>query len=156
MKPSTISDIQKELKTLDKQQTIELCMRLAKYKKENKELLTYLLFDSVDENRFIANIKSEIDELFYQMNTSTMYFTRKSVRKVLRYTNKFIKYSGLEQTEIELRIYFCLRFKSSGIPIRKSETLINLYTSQVEKIKKTLSKLHEDLQYDYLKEIEQL
>ena len=156
MKTSSISDIQKELKTLDKQQTIELCMRLAKYKKENKELLTYLLFDSVDENRFIANIKVEIDDLFNKMNTSTMYFTRKSVRKVIRFTNKFINYSGLEQTEIELRIYFCLRFKSSGIPIHKSETLINLYNNQVEKIKKTLSKLHEDLQYDYLKEIEQL
>ena len=156
MKTSSISDIQKELKTLDKQQTIELCMRLAKYKKENKELLTYLLFDSVDENRFIANIKVEIDDLFNKMNTSNMYFTRKSVRKVIRFTNKFINYSGLEQTEIELRIYFCLRFKSSGIPIHKSETLINLYNNQVEKIKKTLSKLHEDLQYDYLKEIEQL
>ena len=156
MKPSTFSDIKKELKTLDKQQTIELCMRLAKYKKENKELLTYLLFDSVDENRFITNIKEEVNDLFSHMNTTNMYFTRKSVRKVLRFTNKFIKYSGLEHTEIELRIYFCLRFKNSGIPIHKSETLINLYSNQLEKIKKILSKLHEDLQYDYLKEIEQL
>ena len=156
MKPSSISQIQKELTTFDQPQLIDVCMRLAKYKKENKELLSYLLFEAYDENKFIANVKTEVDDLFNQMNTSTMYFTRKSVRKIVRYINKFIKYSGLEQTEIELRIYFCQRFKSSGIPIHKSETLINLYNNQVEKIKKTLDKLHEDLQFDYLKEVEQL
>ena len=156
MKPSSISQIQKELISLNQQQMIELCMRLAKYKKENKELLSYLLFEAYDEQKFIAKVKEEIDELFSQMNISTMYFTRKSVRKIMRYANKFIKYSGLAKTEIELRIYFCQRFKHSGIPIHKSETLINLYTNQVDKIKKTLAEFHVDLQFDYLKDIEEL
>ena len=53
MKPSSISQIQKELTTFDQPQLIDVCMRLAKYKKENKELLSYLLFEEYDENKFI-------------------------------------------------------------------------------------------------------
>ncbi len=156
MKPASPTQLQKELALLEKKQVVELCVRLAKYKKDNKELLSYLLFEAADEKKFISNVKKEIDELFDIMNTNTMYFIRKSVRKVLRTANKYIKYSGLPLTEIELRIYFCNRLKASGIPIHKSDTLINLYTGQVEKIKKVLGKLHEDIQFDYSKEVEAL
>lgn len=156
MKPFTIKQIQTELTSLEEQRLINLCIRLAKYKTENKELLSYLLFESNDEKKFIENVKAEIDQLFTQMNTSTMYFTRKSVRKILRYVNKYIKYSGIVQTEIELRIYFCVRFKVSKIPINKSEMLNRIYNNQVEKIKKTVAELHEDLQFDYSQEMQQL
>ncbi len=156
MKSSSLTQLQKELVLLEQKKVIELCLRLAKYKKENKELLSYLLFDAADEQKFIAAIKTEISELMALINKSTMYFARKGVRKVLRYTNKYIKYSGLPQTELELRIFFCEQLKSSGISIHKSDTLINLYTGQVEKIKTTLLKLHEDIQYDFADKVEQL
>lgn len=156
MKPSTISQLQKELITLEHKQVIELAMRMAKYKKENKELLSYLLFDAADEEKFIADIKLDMETMFAEMNTSTMYYCRKSVRKILRYVNKFIKYSGLATTEMELRIYFCRCLKNSEIKLEKSETLMNLYNGQREKIKKTLGKLHEDLQYDYQNYIAEL
>jgi len=156
MKSSTASQLQKELVSLEKKQIIEVCMRLAKYKKENKELLSYLLFDLGDEQKFIVEIKKEIKELFGLINTSTLYYARKGIRKVLRYTNKYIKYSGLPQTELELRIYFCQQLKSSGIPFQKSEAMINLYNGQIEKIKRVLEKLHEDIQFDYVKIIDGL
>ena len=156
MKTSSSSEIKKELLASDKNRIVELCLKLAKYKKENKELLSYLLFEADDEKKYIAGCKSEIDELFAAMNTSTMYLIRKSVRKILKLTNKYIKYSGLLQTELELRIYFCLRFKESGIQLHKSESLVNLYSNQVAKINTTLNKLHEDLQFDYAKEIQEL
>ena len=156
MKPASPSQLQKELILLEQKQVIELCLRLAKYKKENKELLSYLLFDSINEEKFIEEVKAEMNELFETMNTDSLYYIRKSVRKILRFTNKYIKYSGQTKTELELRIYFCSRFKASDIPITKSETLTNIYLGQVEKIKKTLSKLHEDIQLDYAKEIESI
>ena len=156
MKPASPTIIQKELLTLEKKQVVDLCLRLAKYKVENKELLSYLLFDSIDEDKFVANTKKEMSELFSLINTSNLYYTRKGVRKVLRFTNKYIKCSGITRTELELRIYFCNILKSSGIPINKSDALINLYTGQTEKIKKTLSKLHEDIQFDYREEVEQV
>ncbi|MGB3948781.1 MAG: hypothetical protein WBM13_12410 [Bacteroidia bacterium] len=42
------------------------------------------------------------------------------------------------------------------IPIKSNTVLLNIYQREVEKIKKTISQLHEDLQYDYAKELEQL
>ena len=50
MKAASISELQKELALLEPKNTAALCLRLAKYKKENKEFLSYLLFDSINEN----------------------------------------------------------------------------------------------------------
>ena len=64
MKAASINEIKKELIELDSKTVQDLCMRLAKYKKENKELLTYLLFEAHDEAAFVNNVKTEMDELF--------------------------------------------------------------------------------------------
>ena len=81
-------------------------MRMAKHKKENKELLTYLLFEAHDEPAFVSNVKAEMDELFCSLPSGNVYYIKKSLRKILRIVNKQIKYSGLKQTELELRLYF--------------------------------------------------
>ncbi|MCE9539053.1 MAG: hypothetical protein K8R85_07535 [Bacteroidetes bacterium] len=156
MKAASIHELQKELTALEPKQLKELCIRLAKYKKDNKELLSYLLFEAHDEKTYVKNIKQEIDVLFEDMNRDTAYLTKKSLRKILRLINKFIKYSGDKQTEIELRIYFCTNVKLARIAIDTNTVLSNLYTREIEKIKTTFSKLHEDLQYDYKQELEKL
>lgn len=156
MKAATIHELQKELSALEPKQLKDLCIRLAKYKKDNKELLSYLLFEAHDEKTYIKNIKEEIDILFEEMNRNNTYLTKKSLRKIFRFINKFIKYSGIKQTEIELRIYFCTKVKTSDIPIETNTVLSNLYNREIEKIKTTFTKLHEDLQYDYKEELEKL
>lgn len=156
MKAASIHQLQKELNELEPKQVLELCVRLAKYKKENKELLTYLIFEAHDEKTYIKGIKEEIDILFSEMNRSTTYLIKKSLRKILRLTNKFIKYSGSKETEVELKIYFCSKIKASRIRIDESVMLSNLYNREIEKIKTTISKLHEDLQYDYKQELDKL
>src|ERR1019366_7792595 len=152
MKSASIHVLQKELHELEPKQVLELCMRLAKYKKENKELLSYLIFEAHNEKAYINGIKEEMDILFSEINKSTNYLAKKSLRKILRLTNKFIKYSGSKQTEIELKIYFCTKLKTSRIPINTSVVLSNLYNREIEKIKNAIAKLHEDLQYDYKQE----
>jgi len=122
---------------------------LTKYKKENKELLTYLMFDAIDEKGYIDSIKSEIDQGFEGMNRNNLYFVKKSLRKTLRITNKYLRYSGSKQTEVEILIYFCLKLKKSDLPISSSIILNNMYQRQIQRIKKALSTLHEDLQFDY-------
>ena len=131
----------------------ELCLRLAKFKKENKELLTYLIFEAHDEQGFIQSIKKEVDEQFAEINKSNLYFVKKTLRKILRNINKHIRYTGSSQVTIELLIYFCRSIQGSGIPIQKNPIIANLYKGQVQKINKTLLSLHEDLQYDYTREI---
>jgi hypothetical protein len=156
MKSATIHEIKQELSTLKPTQLVELCLRLARFKKENKELLTYLLFEANDEQAYITGIKHEIDENFAAINLSQLYFAKKSLRKIVRIINKYCRYSGSKQTEVELRIYFCLRLKESGIPVERNPVINNLFLSQLKKINAVLAALHEDLQYDYLRDMEKL
>ena len=156
MKTATLKQLKTELSYKDSDTLSELIIRLIKYKKENKELLTYLLFESDDENSYIQQVKSLIDNDFDKLNTISFYLAKKTIRKALRTANKFIKYSGNKQTEIEILIYFLEKLKESDLEIRNSKVIENMYVRQLEKINKTLLKLHEDLQYDYKYEIEEL
>jgi hypothetical protein len=156
MKSATIHEIKQELSTAKSSELVELCLRLGRFKKENKELLTYLLFEAHDEQGYIAGIKKEIDEQFGAINLSQLYFAKKSLRKIVRIINKYCRYSGSKQTEVELRIYFCVQLKESGIPIKRNAVISNLYHSQIKKIHTVLATLHEDLQYDYQKELDEL
>jgi hypothetical protein len=153
MKTSSIHDIQKELKTLSLKKVQEVCLRMAKYKKENKELLAYLLFDANNETEYIETIKEELDSLFIAINRNTAYSTKKGLQKSVRLLNRFIKYSEIKTTEIELRMYFCKKIKNARIPLNENKIINNLYERELKKINLIISKLHEDLKYDYEQEL---
>ncbi len=156
MKAAYITQLKQELNTRSSNELLEISLRLARFKKENKELLTYLLFEVQDEQSYIESIKNETDRQFEEINKSNIYFAKKSIRKIVRTTNKFIRYSGRKQTEVELLLHFCRCLKDSGIPLNKSIALNNIYIRQIQKIKKVISSLHEDLQYDYGEELKSL
>ncbi|HLP13562.1 MAG TPA: hypothetical protein VK177_16620 [Flavobacteriales bacterium] len=156
MKAATINELKKELSTLNPNEVEDLCMRLARFKKENKELLTYLLFEAHNEQTYIESVKEEIDKGFSEINQSNLYFVKKSLRKILRVTNKFLRYSGSKTTAIEVLIYYCKKLKDSGIPYHKSQMILNIYEGQLKKINLLIKGLHEDLQYDYLNEVKKI
>lgn len=153
MKAFSLKELKAELSTISPLEVTEICLRLAKYKKENKELLAYLLFNAGDEASYVVEVKAQIDEQFLEVNQRNLYLTKKMLRKILRTTNRFIKYSGVKQTEVELLIYFCHKVLDSGIPFRSNKALDNLYQRLIIRIKKSISMLHEDLQYDYSVEL---
>ncbi len=156
MKIASIKELKDELKHRSKEELLEYCLQLSKFKKENKELLTYLLFDSTDEEEYIRQIKADMDDQFQEINTKNFYLIKKSVRKILKSIKKYIRQSKKKETEVELLLYFCnklLQFKPS---IKRNTTLLNLYTRQLNMAKKAISSLHEDLQYDYEQELENL
>jgi len=157
MKAASISELKKELIEQPEKRLVELCIELIKYKKENKELLTYLLFDSGNKRAFVQQIKTEIDELYEAINTElNLYFVKKSIRKILRSVNKYSKYIGEKEIEVELLLYFLKKLRFSGILYEKSKTLHNLYQTQLKKVSTLIASLHEDLQYDYQKELANL
>jgi hypothetical protein len=156
MKAATVNEIKKELEGLEPERTQALCLRLARFKKDNKELLTYLLFEAHDEAGYVESVKREITEQFQEIPNLTVYYVKKSLRRILRMVNKQIKYSGLPTTELAFRIHFCQHIKESAIPIDKSAVLVNLYEQQLKKINQALAKLAEDLRFDYQSEIENL
>jgi len=156
METASISVIKKELKNLPPEELQVVINRLAKYKKENKELLNYLLFEAYNEQAFIKSVKEEIDEQFLSLNRSSFYLAKKTIRKVLKTTNKYIRFSGIKETEIQLSIYFCQKLKASRISYKSSRVIFNMYLNQIKRINKVLSMLHEDIQFDYREEVENL
>ena len=156
MKPATAKEIKDELKHLDREELLAIVLRLSRFKKENKELLTYLLFSASDEDAFIAAIKKHMDLEFSQINSSSYYFVKKSMRKILRNVKKFSRYSGKKETETELLIYFLQKMEEFRPSIHRNKVLENLYTRQLALVKKSMEKLHEDLQYDLNLELEKL
>ncbi|MEP7279449.1 MAG: hypothetical protein ABI813_12445 [Bacteroidota bacterium] len=156
MKTAGISEIKNELGNLPPERLAALCLQLAKYKKDNKELLSYLLFEETDPAAYIETVKIEIDQQFTEINASHLYFAKKTLRKILRLTGKHIRYINSKQAEVELLIYFCLKMKDSGIGFENSTVLNNLYQAQLKKINAAIAGFHEDLQYDYQKEVKKL
>lgn len=156
MKAATINELKQELLNTPPAKVTELCLRLARFKKENKELLTFLLFEADDIPSYIANVKQEMDTQFESINKSNVYFVKKTLRKILRITNKYIRYSSNTDVETELLIYFCTTVKSMGTGINNNQIIINIYRNQLKKIDKAISTMHEDLQYDYLKAVKAL
>lgn len=157
MKVSSISELKKELHELPQKQLVELCLSLAKYKKDNKEFLDYLLFQAHDKPSFIGAVKSEIDEHFNDLRTQpNLYYVKKSLRKLLRMITKYCKYINDKSAAAELHIYFCSQLKQSGIPYHKSQLLVNMFEQQIKKINALIAALHEDLQQDYLNDLEKV
>ena len=156
MKAVTVKKIKDELKHRSSQDLVELCLQLSKFKKENKELLTYLLFEAHDEDMYIQSVKEFMDELFDDINTKSYFYIRKSMRKILSLTKKYIRYSKKKETEVQLLLHFCSRLKDFTPSISKSPRLQNVYDRQILMIKKAISTLHEDLQYDYQLELDEL
>ena len=77
MKAVTVKEISQELLNLSPKELRDLCLRLSRFKKENKELLTYLLFESSDEASYIESVKKEIDQQFELVNKKSYYFIKK-------------------------------------------------------------------------------
>ena len=111
MKAASVNEIKQQLKEVNPTELIELCLRLARFKKENKELLTYLLFEADDLQAYIANVKKQMDEDFSQINISHLYFAKKTLRKILRIANKYIRYTGSKEAEIEILLYYLTNIK---------------------------------------------
>ncbi len=156
MRTATVHEIKQELLSLKPSELADMCLRLAKFKKENKELLTYLLFESHQEENYVQEVKKEMDQIFGEINFSHLYFVKKSLRKLLRQVNKHSRYIGSRSADADLRLYFCHLIREQGIPLDKNTVIKNMFVSQLDKAKIAVSGMHEDLQYDFLKEIRKL
>ncbi|MDQ6890860.1 MAG: hypothetical protein M3Z56_11360 [Bacteroidota bacterium] len=153
MKAASINELKKELEEKTNTDLITYCLRLSRFKKENKELLTFLLFEASDISAYIENVNNETRALFNEINTGHIYYIKKGIRKILRNVNKHIRFSGSKQVEAELLIQFCNGFIAFPASTLRNKQLAKMYEIQLEKIAKALSTLHPDLQYDLNKQL---
>jgi CHAD domain-containing protein len=156
MKTPALKEIKQELENLPASRVMELFLRLIRSRKENKELISYLLFESHNEAGYIESIRHEIDDEFNMLPAATPYLTKKALRKILRIIARYTKQMGSKQAEVELRIYFCRKLKISGIRLKRNTTLENIYELQIKKIRSLVEMLHEDLGHDYKRMLDEL
>lgn len=156
MKTASLKEIKTELENTPPEKLLEICLCLTKFKKENKELLTYLLFEEGNEQSYVASVKQVLNELFETVNKTQLYFAKKTIRKIVRIANRYIKYSECKTTEPDVLLHVCEKINELNLDLKKNTALHNIYLSQLKKIKKAVSVMHEDEQYDYLKMLEVL
>ncbi|HEY0900119.1 MAG TPA: hypothetical protein VGD90_12345 [Sphingobacteriaceae bacterium] len=153
MKAEKLTDIKKELTYKNEKELTDLTLRLAKYKKENKELLSYLLYYADDPMQYAEMLKTELEPEFATLQKH-YYYSSKSLRKILRTLNRHIKYTGSKQVEAELLLWFSKNYLEFADLKTTHKPLRLLLIRQLQKISKVLPKLHEDLQFDYQQEFD--
>ncbi len=156
MKTESLSTIKNELQSMSRDEILDILIKLIKQSEINKEYTTYQIFYSPFEEIYVKEIKQVISDNFCSINTNNAYLTKKSIRKIIKTTNKYVRFSKVKTTEVAVRFHFCQNFVDGKFHLIKDEPLKNLYRREIEKIKKTVMSLHEDLQSDYLNDLSHL
>lgn len=156
MKTASVKEIKNELNDSPKDELLAHIFRLLRFKKENKELLSYVLFNSNEESGFVNELKKEIIQLFEQIDSSSVYYSSKSIRKILRLTKKYIRYSGRKESEAALLICFCDCMANLKPTVLRNKAMQNLFDRQISSISKSVNSLHEDLRFDFEEDLNRL
>jgi len=155
-KTPSIAVLKKELSYRSEQEIIDFCVTLIKFNRENKELLNYLLIDEVEKEVFLNEIKITISANFLDINFRSYHILRKSVRKILKLTKKYIKLINEPIKELTLLIHFNQELISCLPKLKNYPSIENYFISNIKKMESIVAKLHPDLQYDYINDINEL
>jgi uncharacterized FlaG/YvyC family protein len=150
-----LNDLKKELQHLDVIKLRDVCLKLAKHKVENKELLNYLLFYEDTKDVYIGSIKEIIINEFDDLHPS-IYYVKKQLSKLIRIMNKHIKFISEKDKEIEIVLCFCDEFIKHPIVKAGYKALSMILYRQLKRANKILPKLNEDLHFDYQQIFDQL
>jgi hypothetical protein len=156
MKAASIAEIKKDLQLRSQKELVDLCLQMAKFKKDSKDLLTFLLFESQDEAAFVRNSKEEISAEFVGVRIQSSYWAKKTTRKLIRQVNYLARLSGKKETKADLLLHLCKEMVELREYLRYDYQYDQIFHRQKEALRKVLKYLHEDLQYDYNLELEKL
>lgn len=156
MMSASTEDIRKELQKLPPKKVLDLTLRLARFKKENKELLTYLLFEAGDEQGYVHSLRLEIDALLADVQKAPSATIKKQLRRVTRLITRQSKYIGSKWAAVDLHLYFCNELRSHPDQLLKITSANTIFHQQLNKAAKLLPALEADLQYDYQQQLESL
>jgi len=155
MDTASIKQLKDTLSTLGREELIGLLLRMVKFKKENKELLTFLLFEADDLDTYVHEITLLIKDEFENYRLKTAYYKRKGCRRVLRMLKKYIKYAADKEVEVRLLLAYVSMVAESK-PFINDRVIQKIALRQLLLAEKSIVKLHEDLQYEYKLELEEL
>ena len=154
MKPASIATIKKTLKDLSKEELTTLVLKLGTLKVDNKAMLSYLLYYENDKATYLKEVQQYIINNFAALNQDSSFYVRKGLRKIEREINKQIKYVKDKNFEVELLLCYLQAFTTlDNIHQHKLNTI---FERVMLKTKTKINALHEDLQYDFNKVLNEL
>ncbi len=156
LKAASLAEIKSELQTLPQEELLAICLRLARFKRDNKELIGFLLFEAHNIDSYTAQLKEMMEQEFATVNTTNVWFAKKTIRKILRMANKYARFAGNKELEAALHIHFLAELKKLPAHITSTPVMDKLARSQHQKARKLIKGLHEDLQHDYLRKLDGL
>jgi hypothetical protein len=102
MKAATLHQIKKELETSSPKRIMDLTLRLIKYKTENKELISYLLFDEDDLAGYIADLRDEVSVMFDDIHPFPPYQTKRGRQKSTKIYIKIFQIHQCKRNRIRI------------------------------------------------------
>jgi len=72
MYTASLSILKKELKSKSDEEVLAISLRLGRYKKENKEVMHYVLLEADNEIGYVEQIKEDISECFESINYNNL------------------------------------------------------------------------------------
>lgn len=157
MKPSTLNEIKKELNHLSAKELADLFLLVAKFKKENKEYISYLLFESHNKRALLEDIKAEIKGMIIDFNGNYFkYDFKKKLRKLKAFLSKYNKFLNDKALSVEMHLFVCHTLKEHDYPYIKYGVPDAFFALQIKKINTLLNGLHDDLKYDFGRQLETL
>lgn len=151
-----ITEIKKAINFLDEKELKTLLLDIIGFATDNKRFAYFKLNEQQDEGFFLAETKELLLQEFGKCH-HTNYWTAKKLLQKLRGTlNKLIKFTKHKDQQLELIIYFCQQTEEFGYLRYRHPVIQNLFAVQLRRAESLVSKLHEDLQYDYEQQLEEL
>lgn len=150
-----LSDLKKELSLRDKAELVQLCVRFARLKQENKELLAYLLFDADDPVFYAQKLKPEIEAIWEQPFYNP-WAMNKSLRKALRIIARYRRFTASARGENDLLLHLFLGMHAHWRPEFRQKIFGKMLYRQISKIKKNIAKMESDYQSDYEEPLREL
>ena len=155
MKKENLRDLKRELENQPPEELVKICLRIARLKQENKELLAYLLYDAEDPMNYAGMLKEDI-LLPFQSEFHTPYQFTKGVRKSLRLIAKYLRFTGNREGETELLLFLVNEFHQHYKHQYRTAALSKIIFRCLDKAENNIAKLHEDIQADYSETLNEL
>lgn len=155
MKTNGIAEIKKTIKNISQAELAEICLKLARFKKDNKEYIHFLLYEASDPLAYADDVKESLHDSLINLNRHPSLKV-KELRKHLRVLSRHIRYTSSLEVEITLLTWFTEMLVVHAGVRQSNKALYTLFIRQLEKIRKAFPKLHEDLQFDYMQPYNEL
>ena len=154
MEIAGLAEIRKELIHQSPDELIELVLRLARFRQDNKALTGYWLFNRQDPNQFLQQVHIALEDGFRTLNFSSGYWVKKGLRKWQRQVNLYGRICGEAWMQADMQSYYvwiCLRAQSR---LAEPLYLASLVAAAEKKRLSFVKKLDADLQHDLQRQFE--